>query len=174
MELTDNSAEARLASPDNLLNRLVQHRSTERGEAKVSAARVPPEIRKLLAITGGTTQDEKAEAFGVTQAEVSNCERGLTTEKISDPKLDGVVEEKKQKAAELAQDNLFKLLNKVPDLIDSEPKLKNVTAAARDMSAIRKELVSSDKSDDVGKVIVYAPNIRREDHYETLTVIVKD
>ena len=173
MELNEQGAEEREKDPENLINLLAEHRSLRPANSKGKGGiPIPIELKELAALGEGSCR-EKAEILDIPFSSVSYAERGLKSEGVSDEGLEKIREQKEAEAKDKAMDNLALLLNRVPIMIDSATKLRDVTGAARDMAAIKKDL-TGDSQNDGARVIIYAPTLVKESHYESLPIQLKE
>lgn len=190
MILSDDEASARLASAGNLSNQLVEIRKLKEGGKKLGQVSVPLALRSLigsLAVQGNENQSDIAEAFGVSQPSVSAYSRGLVGDRLDADLMQNKVateesiEEEKKATIDLAHQEaldvmMLSLKGITAKMKDPEEvglmKPKELSRIATDMSKIVSVATGQDK--DKGnvinntKVIVYAPQQRREDSYDVI------
>lgn len=169
MILTAEEAEKRLNSPDNL--------ATKFGEPKViplkqpgrkeDVPNIPVQKREAIAVKAriGTKQRELAAEFKTTQAHVSQLERGI------DKSIDS---ERVNDEVSLARDEALQKLLVSMKLITPKKleRLKAVElgAMAARMSTVVKNLTPEEKAQNTVQVVVYAPELRKEENFKTLEV----
>jgi len=172
MELTDEEAENRLNREDNLVNMLVQHRTMHENQGrKPGDVAIPKELKALIALTADeSTQKEIAEEFGVSQMTVSNIKNGKASEGRSDEKLIDIAEQRRKTSSEKALDNLMDLLGRVPEAAKTATKLRDISAAAKDMAAVHEKVSGRHGSGQDVKVLIYAPRLASERDYGVIEV----
>jgi predicted transcriptional regulator len=197
MILDEDEALTRLNSENNLCNILKKQREDSddisfnsnrvssvevlpmpQGGRKAGDKAIPPMVRELLgslAVSGSEPHTDIAKVFGVSQPTVSNSARGLIGDRFEEDleeKVSETKERKKDKAHELALDSLLGSLGIVSELITTEAGLTATKAMriAKDASQIISTLEGKDKNplESNVKVVLYAPTIKQENHYEVL------
>ena len=188
MVLQDNEIEERLNSPKNLSTKLLEVRKLKEGGRKLGNTEVPPAVRSLigsLAVQGEDSQKDIAEAFGVSQPTVGMSARGLIGNRV-DASLKADIQEveerveKKEKASmdaahQAALDVMLGSLGVLGSKLQNEAELmkpKDLSRIATDMSRIVSVATGQDKNSVVNntKVVVYAPQQRKESSYETIDI----
>lgn len=154
--LTEKEIEETLKSPDNLANRLVIHRKQGQPEGTV---KIPDEIRKTVAILaienenhGG--QRELAEAFDISDSQVTHFKNGRSSAQFRDETLAPIVKAAKERIqdakdeAELsAISTLMNSLEVLNPLLSEIKKPKIASSIAKDMAVVSRELSGRNKND---------------------------
>tara|TARA_R110000868_G_scaffold16913_1_gene74922 strand:- start:628 stop:1206 length:579 start_codon:yes stop_codon:yes gene_type:complete len=188
MILSDDEASARLVSPSNLSNQLVEIRKMKEGGKKLGQVAVPLALRSLLgslAVQGNENQSDIAKAFGVSQPSVSAYSRGLVGDRLDQDLMHNRIETEEsvavttkanidtahQAALDVMMLSLSGLTNKMQDPEEAALlKPKELSRIATDMSKIVSVATGQDKDKNSvinnTKVIVYAPQQRKEDSYD--------
>lgn len=183
MILEDDEALARLENENNLVNKLknkvVIHQGMTPGRPNGTIS-IPPSVKKLLTITALTsdeTQQQIADTFHSSQHTISNLSRGLTSKgEAINPELIGLVRTKKneklENAHELALDALTASLTSLTTRLPEVDKPEKLAKIASDMSKVMNNISPKDNVDESlrPKVVFFAPNMKVENHYETLDV----
>ena len=172
MELTDDEAKNRLNREDNLVNMLVQHRTMHENQGrKPGDVAIPKELKTLIGLVSDeSTQKDVAESHGVSQMTVSNIKNGKVSERKADQKLVDIAEERRKTSADKALDNLMDLLGHVKDKIPNTTKLRDITAAAKDMASVHEKISGRNGQNGDVKVLIYAPRLASEHDFETVAV----
>jgi len=197
--ITEEEAIARLGNPDNLANKHgfriqdeynkrrengpnndddqpVSIRPIDNGGRRSGDTNVPEVIRAtagLLAQSGESTR-EIAQALGLSKSSVDQYKEGNTSFGRPNSGLRAVLRQNMEQVNEKAISRLLKGL----DFMDFDKKEKMDKVSYRDMSAILLNLgklvdskLSADEGDrEMTKLIVYAPTIRTEQHFEMIEV----
>lgn len=174
MFLSDSDILDRVASPDNLVNRLTVH---EMHGNRMGRGQVPDEIRKVSALltAQGETQTSVAEEFGISNKTVHNYANGRTNnlkssmneelkEVIDGVKLKRVVVEDKAISALLESLNIM-----TPQLADVS-KPATLSKIARDMAAVAKDISGRSDNENQKQVHlhIYRPQMKNISDYETI------
>lgn len=186
MILTDEEAEKRLNSPDNLINKvqvLVRNANLKsEGDTKI-----PSMVRSLigsLSNASGESDKEIGAVFGVSQPTVSNSGRGLVGSRKDDDLSDSLntarnnVKQKTEDAHNLALDSLMSALSVVsPRLEESKDSLslKELTRTSKDLSTVitniqRNKVADMSSGGNNTLVILHSTERRAESKYEVLDV----
>lgn len=192
MIISDEEAQGRLDSSENLASRLVEVRKIREGGRRLGNTNVPPALRSLIgsiAVQGEENQSDIARAFGVSQPSISGYANGLIGDRRESEIEEAIekVEERKQETAKLPDSSLdeahqmalnvmMKSLTGLGEKLADEEimksmKPKEVSRIASDMSKIVSVATGQDKQSSVvnnTKVIVYAPQQRKETSYEII------
>ena len=191
MIISDEEAQGRLDSSENLASRLVEVRKIREGGRRLGNTNVPPALRSLIgsiAVQGEEDQSDIARAFGVSQPSVSGYANGLIGDRREEEIEDAIerAEDKKKEAAKLPDSSLdeahqmalnvmMKSLTGLGEKLSDEETMKSmkpkeVSRIASDMSKIVSVATGQDKASVVNntKVIVYAPQQRKETSYEVI------
>lgn len=197
--ISEEEANARLNNPDNLINsnrrrqeeynkarengsnndadQEVSIRPVNNGGRREGDTNVPEVIRAaagLLAQSGETSKDV-AQALGISKSSVDQYKEGNTSYGRPSPKLKSVL----QQNIDEIQDKAIKKMLKGIDFMDFENDDKMKKVSYRDMSNILlnlgKLVDTKLRNEDEGekettKLIVYAPTIKTEQHFQTLEV----
>ena len=177
MILTDEEVEDRLASKDNLVNRLAVLR-IDPGGRRPGNTNIPPLVKELIvSIDTEETDKEVAESFGISQVSVSAMKRGLTgggNNASFDPKLAeaGKKNKKIDTAHDAALDCLVDSLNLLKPKLKEVVKPKDLSKIVSDMSKTVSNLKKNDEDAEKGRiqVVVFAPTQKTETHYNTIDV----
>lgn len=186
MILDNEEADARLNNPNNLFlkiretprEKLVEILPMPSGGRKEGDKAIPPRVRELLGSLAHETDDtqkEIASVFGVSQVTVSDASRGLIGDRLDEDlaeKVDLSKDKKEDKAHNLALDALVGSLGIVNDKIKEVDTPLKAARLASDMSKIVANLKGKEQPSAVSnvKVVLFAPSIKQETHYETAEV----
>lgn len=182
MIISHEEADTRLASKDNLINRIEVRPMRKSG---FDSPRVPGMVRELLgslAITSNEDKQDIAKVFSVSTSTVSRASRGLIGDRLNQElreKIDEVrdrdtrsLDEKKAVAHNLVLDNLMTSLSTLaPKLVtDIDMKPAVLARIASDMARISKHLTPEQKDVTINntQVILYKPEQKKEESYETI------
>lgn len=186
MILTDEEVEARLTSPENLINK-VQIVRIPIGGRKVGDVAVPPMVRGLIAslsLESKESDKEIGNIFGVSQPTVSNSARGLVGDRKEDS-LDEVIDttkqtlkQKSEDAHNLALDALMASLTAVgPKIVQAAPGMQiiELTRTAKDLGNVvaniqRNKLLDKDATENKTIVILHTTERRNESKYDVIDV----
>lgn len=186
MVMNDDEIDIKLASPNNMFNRLrkggelekeipslIQVEDIQKGTRGEGSEELDPLIRELIGSTPGTTR-EVAEGFDVSQYTVSNLQRGLLGSSLDTTLRDNVQktrEDKSGKAHDLALDAMLGALTHLTVAMSGVDNPKDLSKIASDMSKITANLKEKDTNlTNNIKVVVFAPSIKEERRYEVLDV----
>lgn len=137
---------------------------------------VPDSLRRIIGETseteGRSAALELAATFGVSPSSVSAYSNGsMSTASMDRTPNKPHINSAKLRIAKMAKKKLFASLHQITDDKLKDAKVEVLASVARNMSAIVKEMEPEKESDD-GKpqpqFIVYAPEIRNEQHYEVI------
>lgn len=135
----------------------------------------PEIVRELIATESlcGTTNQELAQTFGVSESSVSAYKNGATSTSTyhqQDARLATAIDETRNRIVGTAQSKLIHALDKINLTGVVNPRV--ASGIARDMSSVVKNL-----QPDVpavanvnARVIVYQPRMKEEDDYNVITV----
>lgn len=163
MIVDDEIANARLESPDNLVNKLERR---ELHSNRNGAGHIPPMIQTLALETGIlTTQKAAAETFGMKQQTVSYYENG-GGKNIDRDRVKSDVAKVHEGALEamLESINLLK-----PKLVDVR-KATDLSVIASNLGRVIEKTTPKEAAQTNIKVVVFAPTIKHEDDYEEMVV----
>lgn len=186
MILTDEEVEARLNSPENLINKVQILRIPIGGRGKGDLA-IPPMVRGLLgslSIESKESDTAIANIFGVSQPSVSNSARGLVGDRKDNDLAETIdttrqtVKQKSEDAHNLALDSLMAALTAVgPKIVATaeESSIKDLTRTAKDISTVITNIQRNkvnDKDGDANKtlVILHTTERRPESKYDIIDV----
>jgi predicted transcriptional regulator len=182
MILDDSEVNLRLASADNLVNKLSQLEIINLRQGKTNGATtIPPMVKELiggLAAVSDETQDDIAETFGISQPKVSQIINGNGTigDRPAATAYKTAKEEKKEAAHEAALDSLMASLNTVKahmTLPGTMIPLREASRLAKDMAGVITALEpKQDNSLQINntKVVLFAPPQKSEEFYQTIEV----
>jgi predicted transcriptional regulator len=139
---------------------------------------VPNNLRKLIGLTaieeGRQSALQLAEAFGVSPSSVSAYTEGATsTATIGDKPNAPIIDDAKKRIAKKASTVLHRALDNLTDDKLQATKAVELAQIAKSMSGVVKDMEpESDGNGNKQEPIfqVYAPQIRQENHYETIVV----
>jgi hypothetical protein len=155
--------------------------SPTKGRGKDNVA-VPESLQKIIGETsqldGRAAALDLAAMYGIKPSSVSAYANGASsTTSYDTPKKEiaGHIEKVKARIAKTARGKLNYALSQITEEKFAEAKLRDVTGAARDLSAIVKEMEPSRSNSEVegtSKVnfVIYAPQFRNENHFESVSV----
>lgn len=150
-----------------------------RGDGNVE---VPDALRRLIGIEsltdGRSSALSLANDFGISSSSVSAYSNGATsTSSYSDKPNGKTIRDAKERISKKARGKLLLALNHITDDKLACGKLTDVSAVARDMSAIIKNMDESTKGEVNGgttmnspQFVFYSPTITKESEYEVITV----
>ena len=195
MVLSEEEANARLSSPDNLINKLKNSRAQNpnisiqpiQGPGRTAGTKnIPDSVRNLigsLANTSSSTQAEIADTFDVSQFTVSTASRGLVSHRY-DPRLRREVEKEKKERQDLleeksssiheqALDNLVSTMQALQGKIPIVAKAKDLAVVASHLSRVATNMDIANRKSDKGnvqnvQVILHAPHQIPETNYDTV------
>lgn len=139
---------------------------------------VPDSLRKIIGETAlEDRQDglELAKAFGVSDSSVAAYKSGSTscaTYNGGNPALKSHMNSARERIIRKARRKLFGALDNITDDKLEQTKARDLAGIAKDMSAVIKNLepeVKDNNSTNVN-IVMYAPRMRQEIDYETITV----
>lgn len=193
--LSDTELLDRIQSPNNITRDIVEEDSVELDDEvesnifpepnyKVEAIDrtkgndTPLEIRKTIAVLaniGSDSQKKIGEAFGLTQASVSHLSSGQTctaahSDKHKDifPVVQGLKEDKRTKAEDMALDSLVQALGLVPAGLKSAKSVKTIASVAKTMAEISEKMGGREIGNKSLHLHLYAPNQRSIEEYDTI------
>lgn len=145
--------------------------SNGRGKGSVE---VPNVLRQIIGeeaiINGRSSALGLAKDFGISPSSVSAYTKGATSTATIDvtPNV-GVIKKAKLKISIKARNRLNLALNQITEEKLADAKLSEISSIAKDMSTVMKNMEdkneSGDKRSDGPQIILYAPQIRTENHY---------
>lgn len=162
------NGEERLTSEDNLL---VKHDRCGAGR-RDGDTEIPDFLRKLIGITTKVSGPTKAaKVFGVSQPTASTAARGEISPGVPNPELKAHINEKIADARERAVQGVLSALNLVPEKIDGNVKLKDLTQVAKDLSFVADKLAPADEKMPRGaQVIFYTPPAAQLESYDIIDI----
>lgn len=141
---------------------------------------VPESLRKIIGETANIEGRREALAlaknFGISPSSVSAYTNGSTSTKTYDKpneELKNHINRSKERISNKAKNRLHWALNNITDEKLKEADLKAISAVAKDMSGIIKDMEPSPEQEAVKnspQFIVFAPQFNKEDKYETIIV----
>lgn len=143
----------------------------------VGNVEVPDSLRKIIGETGEINGREEAikvaEAFGISPSSASAYTNGSTsTSTYSERPNLPHINKAKERISKKARIKLFAALEQITDAKLSDAKAKDLSGIARDLSAVVKEMEpepeKSVAASDGPKFIIYAPQYRKEEHFEVI------
>lgn len=194
MILEKDAADDRLSNPNNLANRFGKSRSSvvgdfpdrphtegthevtdegtidiiqrERTGPKLGSTNTPIEVRNTMFILDRMGQSQKSigEAFGVTQAEVSNIRVGKV--KTDSSKTDDQINQIK----DLAMTKLMNSLGLLTDEKIAKCKAVEISTVAANMSKIIEKTSPRSTEGTSVNLTIYSPAMRDEKGYPTIDV----
>lgn len=176
MELNSEQLKTRLNSDKNIVNVLRRRRT---GGLKGPGHREPlsDEVKSLIITNPSDSNREISSALSeigidVSHRTVGNLQKGLD---VRGEKMDVTGNElrkvREDKIREGAEENLLSIIQSIKPRIAEEKKLKNLTSAAKDLASVMDKVIEK-KIGDEAKVIIYAPQLHKHDHYEAIEVLV--
>lgn len=173
--LQDEYNRQRENGPNNDANQSVSIRPIHNGGRRGGDTNVPEVIRAtaaLLAQSGESSKDI-AQALDLSKTSVDQYKEGNTSFGRPNQKLRAVLRQNMEQVNEKAVSKLLKGL----DFMDFDKQEKMDKVSYRDMSAILLNLgklvdskLSEDGDKETTKLIVYAPSIKTEQHFEVIEV----
>lgn len=175
-DLQDSYNKQRPNGPNNDADQAVSIRPTNNGGRREGDTNVPDVIRAtaaLLAQNGEPTKDI-AQALGISKTSVDQYKEGNTSFGRPSKELRAVL---RQNLDEIQEKAIKKMLKGV-DFMDFDNEAKMQKVSYRDMSNILVNMAklvdakvgTEDGEREMTKLIVYAPTIRTEQHFQTLEV----
>lgn len=187
--ITEEQAKARLNSPRNLMNRNRVNGPNNDDDQPISIRpyfnqgrrdgdqNVPTELRQLAALTAlDSTLKDAAEIIGGSPRQVANYIKGEVSQGKVDPVLKAVVETKMEQAQEIAIDKLLSSLNKInfeDDKQMSKIDARGLSQIASNLSRVVEQTREKTNTDDKTRLIIYAPEIKTENHYNSVEVFTE-
>ena len=140
---------------------------------------VPQSIKQLIGVSsiedGRAESLQLAERFSISSSSVSAYTNGANSTATYDkpnPELKKVNDGIREKITSKARSRLLKAINHITDDNLKGSKPRDLAAIAKDMSAVVKNLEPDTNSNSTNlnnpTFVVYAPQIRREEVYETI------
>lgn len=179
MNLTDEEVDARLNSPDNLLNLITPSAKQDEQAQPIATEivylpahpvtkndRIPPAIKETIAQIAEThTLEETADIVGISPATVSKIKKDPSVRE----RLDRKAEQAENKAIRATISALDTLMGK--DLGDIKPKELSIIASnvASVVSKVRKPVAAGGDA-VLLRVNIYAPNMKSERDFESFEV----
>lgn len=199
MFIDDTELESLLKKPDNLVNRhrtnndiidrkneRVEQPTTESDKTSIAPlnnggrrqgdGNIPSIVRGVIGASARLdTLKNVSEEFGVSLHHAHELKHGVITDyKGQDDELIEDINKQLKTPHDLAVDKLTEtLLAITPEKISLVTKVKDLASIANSLSAVaeRSAPVKKDSGNSEGaKLIVYAPIIQNENHYEKVTV----
>ncbi len=188
--MNDEEVLVRLQSPANLA-KIVEEELANRRESNSTVLPLRKDVeerpnlearmRALIGRTANSTDEQNkavAGIFGVSDTQVSQYKRGLTSPKDAkyDPEQARLVKAtaKVDNAHELALDAMVGLLGRLNEKVDAGEitSAKEMSRIATDMSRIAANIKGKERDAVINntQVIMFAPNLKREAQYETIEV----
>lgn len=139
---------------------------------------VPNSLRQIIGETsiteGRASALGLARDFGISPSSVSAYAKGATsTATIGDTPNSAIIKKAKLNISVKARKRLNLALNQITEEKLSEAKLSEISSIAKDMSVVMKNMEDKNDSDsnkrtDGPSIVLYAPQIRQENHYTTV------
>lgn len=160
MIINEEKALERLYSPDNLIN---IRKMT--GGNKIGSRDIDPLTQTLAVETGLlTTQREAAEAFGMSQQNVSYLtHHGKQVDRTS-------IKTNLETAHSVALDVMLESLDLLKPKLSSVKKATDLSKIAADMGRAIEKITPKNENVANVKVVVFRPNSKDESDYEEITV----
>ena len=139
---------------------------------------VPQVIKEVVAVESllGASNAELAEEFGLSLSSISAYKNGSNSTSSyheKNDKLSSVINDVASKLQKKAQFKLEEALDAL-DISDPDLKARDISAVAKDMSIIFKNL-EPEKDINLNvqnnKIVVYRPRMKEEEDYETIEVV---
>lgn len=172
MILTSEQAEQRLSSPQNLANRfgnpsVARTVTLKQPGRKEGIPNIDVEIREHIALRArcGERQKKIAKEHGTTQARVSQLERGQD-KSIDEEKIETDLSIVRDKAAQ----NLMLILGLITPAKLQKLNVKELGGMAARMSTVVKNVTPEEKAQQNIQVVVYSPELRKEENYKSIDV----
>jgi predicted transcriptional regulator len=140
---------------------------------------VPQSLRKLLgeevAVNGLRSAMEIANSFGISQPTTSTYARGEISPGVPNKDLSEYINGRKTKISKRALNKLNMALNHIDDSKLMQCDAVELSSVAKNMAAVAGAMEPKDKEEEKKDPVqfhFYAPQVRNENHYET--VVAKD
>lgn len=161
----ESEALARVSSPNNLTNKLVEVRKLHSN--RTGRKEIPPMVTALAVATSVvSTQKSAGETFGMTQGNVSytkNHGKNEETQELIKKNVDTVHEK--------ALDGMMKCLDFLNPKLENVKKATELASIASNLARVVEKTSPKDITNSTNvKVVVYAPRERTEDEYESIAV----
>jgi hypothetical protein len=181
MLINDEDKNKRLASDENLLNRLAKRAarvgnslliSPETLGRKPEIPNIPPLIKEIAATTascGIATNKEMARSFGISAQTVSNVRSGVG---IANKDIQKKIDENLGQIRDVAIDRLMQSLGLMDDEKLANTKARDLSSIAANLSkVIDKSLPRADTNPLSGvQVIFYSPRMKDISDYEVIDI----
>jgi len=174
---TEPHARDIIPPPDSNQVEVIPPKSRGRKESDVN---VPDSLRKLIGeesvINGREDAVKMASHFGISPSSVSAYANGATSTKSYHESRKSILDhinKSKERIATKAKNRLVMALNQITEEKLAGAKLKDVSSIAKDMSGIVRDMSPDTGRDDSGnkpQFIFYSPQIRKEEHFETILI----
>lgn len=154
---------ARLTSPDNLVNKLVQIRDLHSRDT--AHKNIPPLIQTLAVETAIVTSERAAaQEFGVAHQTVNyykNDGKAVDRDKVKDDI---------SKVHNNALECMLESINLIRPKLATVKKVTDLSKVAADMSRVIEKTTPKELNQQNLKVVVFAPNMKVENDYEEMVV----
>lgn len=137
---------------------------------------VPENLRKLIGAAALEDNNRAlSEAFGISKSSVSAYKNGATSTSSYNKPDKALVEHVGNKRAQILDESNDKILLALKELTGdklAESNAKILSAVARDLSTVNKNLAETSNlgGDRAPIFIIHAPQQRKEEHYEVIDV----
>lgn len=168
-------------TPEKVTAEIVEIPEKGRGHQR----EVPDSLRKIIGeeseINGRNSAVALAKQFGISPSSVSAYANGATsTASYDEPKssIRDHINRSKERISKKARVKLINALDLItPDSLSRVDKLKDVSSIAKDMSSIIKDMepaTENSQTSNAPQFIFYSPQVKREEHFETLLLPPSD
>jgi predicted transcriptional regulator len=173
--LQDTYNKPRENGPNNDSDQLVSIRPVDNGGRRPGDTNVPEVIRSLAAVltNNGEAAQSVAEGLGISKSSVDQYKEGNTSFGRPNAQLRSVIRENLDKIQEKAIGKMLKGI----DFMDFNDETKMAKVSYRDMSNILLNLhklvggeAGDDEKKDTTKLIIYAPSVKTEQHFQVVEV----
>lgn len=189
--LTEDEAKSRLERDDNavdLVKKLREERSTDLTQVEEKARpgrkqgdlEVPQQLREIIAIEAqALPAAEVARAFNVSESTVNDYKKGYTRSvggRSENESIRSAINQTLEPVREKALDRLMSAMNLISDevLSDEPKKALQLAQTAANLSRVMDKAMPKEAPEDTAKagvqLIVFAPTLRQEEHYEVIEV----
>jgi len=170
------SAQARLDSEDNFLNKLkISHtRNFNNAGRKPGVENISDEVKELIAIsvnTGEVSQKDAAEAFGISKVSTNQISNGNEYKGKPSPVLKDKIEKARSVVESKATSKVLMALGLIDAEKLSELSQDKISRVANDLASVSEKMREKKDVGFVGaQVIIYAPTVRNEMEFEKIEI----
>lgn len=162
MIVDEEVALERLNHPNNLINKLVEHRDLHNRNTQKKM--FPPMIQELAVSIGAATSNVAAgKAFGMSGNNV-----GYLRDNVVEPDK---IADRIKNVHEAALDSMVEAIGLIKPKLADIKRASELSKVAADMARVVEKTSPKEKGDTTNiKVVVYNPIMKTEDQYEEATV----